>query len=185
MHAETGKSVYIDLNPKTFALPNYFKEHKGPFINNTVYLLSDAHLSLYAREWGTDFNKTMDKLITISRHKDIDFILSTQETSRLDKNIITAVDAVIFKEPSLLASEFERPEVRKLVEEANEVFKPLGKKEKLETAYAITQTGRHVVTDIHLPFYWSNELSKRYGKLDWDTSTPESRGTVLKIRYGT
>lgn len=182
IHTITRKQILIDLKPEQYALPLYFIEFEGQFYNNSIMLLSDAHLTLYAREWGTDYNKTIDKFITISRHKNVDFIFTTQETTRMDRNIVTAVDAIIWKEPSTLAAEFERPEIRKLVLEANKVFEGKGKKEKWSLAYAVTQSGNHVITDIKLPFYWSEELSKRYGKLEWHTEPEEEKAQVLRIR---
>jgi len=159
-----GKFIYIDLQPKKYNLPSYFRRFTEKFIPNSILLLSDAHLSLYSREWRTDFNKTMDKLQTISRHRDIDIIYTTQQTRRLDINIVAGVDCIIFKEPSMMAAEFERPEIRKMTETAQLWFKDRSQKTKWGRAVAFIQQGEHRIEFITKPYYWSEELSKAYGK---------------------
>jgi len=176
---EHKKIIYIDLHPKKYNLPSYFKRFTGKFVPYSILLLSDAHLSLYSREWRTDFNKTMDKLQTISRHRDIDIIYTTQQTRRLDINIVAGVDCIIFKEPSMMAAEFERPEIRKMTETAQLWFKDRSQKTKWGRAVAFTQQGEHRIEYITKPYYWSEELSKAYGK-EFEAK-PKQPTTTVKI----
>lgn len=174
-----GKHIYISLQPERYNLPGYFKNFKRKFVPDSVLLLSDAHLSLYSREWRTNFSKTMDKLQTISRHRNIDIIYTTQQTRRLDINIVAGVDCIIFKEPSMLAAEFERPEIRKMTEIAQLWFKDRSQKIKWGRAVAFTPQGEFRLEYIKKPYYWSEELSKAYGqelKLK-----PEQPTTVVKM----
>lgn len=164
LRSSNQKLVYIDLQPKKYNLPSYFKQFKQKFPTDSILLLSDAHLSLYSREWRTDFSKTMDKLQTLSRQRDIDIIYTTQQTRRLDINIVAGIDCIIFKEPSMLASEFERPEIRKMTETAQLWFKDRSKKIKWGRAVAFTPQGEHRIEYITKPYYWSEELSKAYGR---------------------
>jgi len=158
------KQIYSNLDPDRYNLPGHFHKYKRRLPQNSVLLISDAHLSLYAREWSMNFNKTMDKLQTISRHRNIDIIYTTQQTSRLDINIVSGVDCLIIKEPSLMAMKFERPEIRKMTEKAHKFFKGQTQKEKWRRAVAFTSIGILYIDYIEKPHYWTEKISKRYGR---------------------
>lgn len=172
------KYIYVDLKPEKYGLPEYFRMFDRKFYESTIILLSDAHLSLYSREWGTDFNKTMDKIQTIARHRNIDIIYTTQQTRRLDINIVAGVDCILFKEPSLMAYKFERQEIKDMTEQTKTYFSDKPKKWKWEHALAFTHTGIHKVENIKKPYYWTEELSKAYGM-----NVEEETGvTTVKLR---
>jgi len=177
--AQYKKYIYISLNPKKYFLPSYFREFKEVFLNDSVLLLHDAHIDLYAREWGTDFNKTMDKLQSISRHKNIDIVYTTQQARRLDVNIVAGSDALVFKEPSLLAPSFERPQLRDLSEKATTYFRGKSKRWKWEHAYVFTHVGEVTVSDIKKPYYWSEDLSRVYGQEQLEE--PKKEYTTIQV----
>ena len=158
------KKVYSGMEPERYNLPSHFQKYKRRLPPNSVLLLSDAHLTLYAREWGTPFNRTMDKLQTISRKRNLDIIYNTQQTRRLDINIVSGVDFLMFKEPSLMAMKFERPEIRKMTEQAYKFFEDQTQQEKWRRAVAFTSAGELHITNIEKPEYWTEKLSKRYGR---------------------
>ncbi|WP_157727017.1 hypothetical protein [Thermococcus siculi] len=157
------------------------------FPDNSVVLLHEAHFYLHARRSMADQNVEIDKLITVSRHKNVDIIVETQQSFRLDRNIVAEVDALIFRVPELMQEKFERPEVRWITEMAKEAFKPyveeymvvqdgevVGsfrriKPEALKKAFIY---GKNYVGmyphDIPLPSYWSEEISRAYGELRED-----------------
>jgi AAA+ ATPase superfamily predicted ATPase len=89
---------------------------------DSVVLVHEAHHLLHARRSMDTENLEVDVLLTVSRHKNSDIIFETQQSQRLDKNTVTSVDAVIFREPALMQAEFERSGMRKLVRNADEVF---------------------------------------------------------------
>lgn len=88
----------------------------------SVVLIHEAHHLLHARRSMDSANLEIDTLLTVSRHKDSDIIMETQQSQRLDKNMVTGSDAVVFREPALMQSEFERSGMKKLVRRADEVF---------------------------------------------------------------
>lgn len=157
------------------------------FPDNSVVLLHEAHFYLHARRSMADQNIEIDKLITVSRHKNTDIIVETQQSFRLDRNVVAEVDALIFRVPELMQERFERPEVRWITEMAKEEFKPyieeytvtkggkvVGryrrvKPEALKKAFIY---GKNYVGmyphDISLPSYWSDEISRAYGELKED-----------------
>jgi hypothetical protein len=157
------------------------------FPDDSVVLLHEAHFYLHARRSMADQNIEIDKLITISRHKNVDIIVETQQSFRLDRNIVAEVDAIIFRVPELMQEKFERPEVRWITEMAKKAFEPyieeyvvkqegrvIGryrriKPEALRKAFIY---GKNYVGmyphDIPLPSYWNDEISRAYGELKED-----------------
>ena len=89
---------------------------------DSVVLVHEAHQLLHARRSQQAENIEIDELVTVSRHRNSDILFETQQSGRLDKNSVMAVDAVIFREPALMQADFERKGMRKIVREAEEVF---------------------------------------------------------------
>ena len=178
------------------------------FPDNSVVLLHEAHFYLHARRSMADQNIEIDKLITVSRHKNVDIIVETQQSFRLDRNIVAEVDAIIFRLPELMQEKFERPEVRWITEMAKKAFEPYVKEyvvkrdgkivgrfretspEVLKKAFIY---GKNYVGmyphDIPLPSYWSDEISRAYGELREDRierkaeSNPALRLLMEKPEY--
>ena len=171
------------------------------FPDNSVVLLHEAHFYLHARRSMADQNIEIDKLLTISRHKNVDIIVETQQSFRLDRNIVAEVDALIFRVPELMQEKFERPEVRWITEMAKKAFEPYIKE------YVVKQNGKVVGQyreilpeakkkafiygknyvgmyphDIPLPSYWSDEISRAYGELKEDVAEREAeKNPALKL----
>lgn len=89
---------------------------------NSVVLIHEAHHLLHARRSMDSANLEIDTLLTVSRHKNSDIIMETQQSQRLDRNMVTGADAVVFRQPALMQAEFERSGMKTLVREADAVF---------------------------------------------------------------
>ena len=89
---------------------------------DSLVLIHEAHQLLHARRSQNSENLEIDELVTISRHRNSCIVFETQQSQRLDRNSVTAVDAIIFREPALLQADFERSAMKKIVREAEEVF---------------------------------------------------------------
>jgi len=89
---------------------------------DSVVLVHEAHQLLHARRSQNSENIEIDELVTVSRHRDSVVIFETQQSQRLDRNSVTSVDAIIFREPALMQAEFERKQMRKIAREAEDVF---------------------------------------------------------------
>jgi|GEM_PF-2370929 len=155
------------------------------FPDDSVVLLHEAHFYLHARRSMNEANVEIDKLVTVSRHKNVDIIVETQQSFRLDRNIVAEVDGIIFRLPELMQEKFERPEVRWITQMAKKAFAPYIKEHKVvdESGKVIgvyREVSPEVVKkafifsknyigmyphDIPLPSYWSEEISKAYGEL--------------------
>lgn len=158
------------------------------FPQDSVILLHDAHFYLHARRSMSQGNIDIDKLVTVSRHRNVDIIVETQQSFRLDRNIVAEVDAIIFRLPELMQERFERPEVRWITDMAKKAFSPyIGEYQVVDDSGKAVGTYRKVSPevvkkafvysknfigmyphDIPLPSYWSEEISRAYGELRAD-----------------
>jgi len=188
------KPAYIIGFPahKRHLLPSWIKPLDDLYFpDNSVVLLHEAHFYLHARRSMNDQNIEIDKLLPVSRHKNVDIIIETQQSFRLDKNIVAEVDALIFRAPELMQEKFERPEVRWITERAKEAFSPYVKEyrvvrggkvvgrymkllpEAKKKAYIYGKNYEGMFPhDIPLPSYWSDEISRAYGELEEKTEEP-------------
>ena len=144
---------------------------------NSVVLVHEAHHIAHARESQEAENLSIDKLVTVSRHKDSDIIFETQQTQRLDRNFPAASDAIITKQPALLQEEFERRQMKDIIGEANDVFdqyRTVHDKDNytfveedddiVKHAYVHADTFRgEYPYEIQLADHWSDDISKAYG----------------------
>jgi len=143
---------------------------------DSVVLIHEAHHLLHARRSMDSANLEIDTLLTVSRHKNSDIIMETQQSQRLDKNMVTGSDAVVFREPALMQSEFERSGMKKLVRRADEVFEQYvetvdgdgytyRKKSDEVKKHAYVHSDRFVGEyphKIELAEHWSDDISRAY-----------------------
>lgn len=128
-HVEQPRDAYIMGLPEDVAahLPGWI-ERLSPtttmseWPEDSIVLFHEAHHLLHARRSMDAENLEIDKLLTISRHKNSCVIVETQQSQRLDRNAVTAVDAVIVRQPALLQTEFERKGMREVISCAEEIF---------------------------------------------------------------
>ena len=84
----------------------------------------------------------------------------TQESRSIDKNIASSANVIIFKEPGILQSEFERPELNYLAKKASEAFASInGNKQQWSYVYA-PDTSFSGLMKNGLPSFWKPELGR-------------------------
>jgi len=186
----TGKPVYSSYDPGRFKLPHDWRLRAGNvYESNSIQLVSDAHLEYFYAEWHTDMASALVKLVSVSRHKDIDFVYTTQTSSLFTRRALEQVDCLILKEQSFLADKLERAEVQDFVLDANQYYgldtahdyrgnvlwKAKNSQEwKWEHALAFTHEGRFEIEGIKKPAWFTEEMSKIYGgaKMEGQQTTP-------------
>ena len=168
---EKGMPCYVR------GIPELLEEHLPEWIqvvhprsrdlpDDSAVFIDEAALYLYAREFGSDLNKAMDALLTVSRHKNLVLVFATHFTRKIDINVITDCDMLCFKQPGLMHARFERRELRSLVREVYQKFSKLPEPRQRYT-YVITDDYEgFAVSD--LPSFWKNELSTPFRGLDLD-----------------
>ena len=92
--------------------------------NKCIALVDEAYLAYHARGHMSQESKAMSQILNLSRQRDQTLIFVAQEARQVDKNIASAASVLAFKELGMLQLEFERPELRKLVAEAQVVTLP-------------------------------------------------------------
>lgn len=151
---------------------------------DSVVLVHEAHQLLHARRSMDSANVEIDELVTVSRHRNSDIIFETQQSQRLDRNSVTAVDAIIVREPALMQAQFERKQLRPIIQEAEEMFD-----QYTETVSGDSYTYRETSTEVkrhayihssrfvgEYPFeieltgYWSEDISKAYAEVEGEPS---------------
>jgi len=163
---------------------------------DSVVLIHEAHQLLHARRSMDGANIEIDELVTVSRHRDSDIIFETQQSQRLDRNSVTAVDAIIFREPALMQADFERKQLRPIVKDAEEMFEQYTEtieedgytfREKSDEVkkHAYIHSGRFIGEyphEIGLADHWTESISKAYSEVSEqqaDTGLDEDEQTAL------
>jgi len=149
------RPVYVPMSER-HGRPHYFRAFDGVFRDDSVYLITDASISYHARRWQQADSVELSMIQSTRRHSNLDLIWDTQNTGLLDTDIPRHVNALIIKQPSVLQSDFERPQIRRIFDEANAAVGKWTKKK----AYVISDGGRFTVTGIDLPPYWNENISR-------------------------
>jgi hypothetical protein len=127
-----------------------------------IVIVDEAYLLYHARGSTTQESKEMAKIINLSRQKGQTIIFVTQESRSIDKNIASSANVIIFKEPGILQSEFERPELNHLAKKAVAAFAPInGNKQQWSYLYA-PDTNYSGLINNELPSFWKPELGRMF-----------------------
>jgi len=193
----TDRDAYILGFPEelTDELPSWVEVLSTDFAvenwpEDSVVLVHEAHHLVHARRSMDAENLELDTLLTVSRHKNSDVIFETQQSQRLDRNMITAVDAVIFREPALMQADFERSQLATLTKRAEEVFEQYVTEVETEdftwreksnevVKHAYIYSGRfegEYPHEIPLADHYTEAISKAYGEAKIDAGNSGSGG---------
>ena len=106
-------------------------------------------------------NKVLSDLILISRHKGINILFISQNSSNLEINVLRQADLLILKPSSLLQKNFERNIVKKIYKNTQKEFKTLKEKEGKRITYFYSDEFRGFISN-PLPSFWEESLSKSF-----------------------
>ncbi len=129
-----------------------------------VYFIDEAAVWFYARRWRSDLNELFDTILTVARQKKLLLILATHYTRKLDINIITDTDMLIFKKPGLLYKHFERRELRKIYEKVEKAFSEVNNDYR-KYCYVLSEDYEGLARN-DLPTFWREELSYSFYGID-------------------
>jgi hypothetical protein len=129
--------------------------------NNSLVLVDEAGISFSARDSMKKGNKEMANLLAIARHKNLSLIFITQNSAMLDLNVLRLADVLLFKEPSLLQSRFERKNLQDMFQKVGENFKDLDNRKNY--SYVISDDFEGMIYS-SLPGFWNESISKSFSK---------------------
>lgn len=167
---------------------------------NSVVLIHEAHHLIHARRSMNAENLELDRLVSVSRHKNSNIIYETQMSNRLDRNAVAAVDGILVRWPALMQEDFERQAVKPIIKDARAVLEKYVTVhdeddftfvERQENDDGTDLLKRHVYVhadqfrgeyprEVQLPDHWKEEISKAYG--GDQSSTPQETKTLEEIR---
>lgn len=152
---------------KQGALPDWMKYKNYQWTEyflrqpKTFNILDDAALRAHAREWYRKEQINLNKMLTLRRHNQSMFLITTQETAEIDRGVMPKIDYWLLKKPGRMASKFERPEIRKDTERIRKNFIKLERKEKVDPRkYTWVESDLYdgFVGPTGLPTGWKKEL---------------------------
>jgi len=183
-HRGSGKSVlaysilehlYLNIPDKTLLVynppkPDIFPKFIKPiydmdFPENSAILIDEAYIELSSRSSMNKKNKTIDMLNGLARQKDLLIIYITQDSTRVDINIIRSADILMVKRLSKRQVDFERKEIRKWLSNIKLALDAVDDYKKAVYIDCDTEQYQYsgVITNcITLPSFWSEELSKSW-----------------------
>ncbi len=129
--------------------------------NNSLVLIDEAGISFSSRSSMKQSNKDLAELLAIARHKNLSLIFITQNSAMLDLNVLRLCDILLFKEPSLLQTRFERKALQDMFNKVGDSFSTI--ENKKEHFYVISDEFEGLIKS-GLPEFWNESISKSFRK---------------------
>ena len=129
--------------------------------NNSLVLIDEAGISFSSRSSMKKSNKDLADLLAIARHKNLSLIFITQNSAMLDLNVLRLCDILLFKEPSLLQTRFERKALQDMFGKVGDSFSKI--EEKKAHSYIISDDFEGLIKS-GLPEFWNESISKSFRK---------------------
>lgn len=170
------KTYMIDSKGVVAQYPRWMKyanPEKPRLSQDSIIFLDDAHLTHYSREWSKGKAKRIDFIARERRQSGNTIIYTTQQSRVLDINLISMASCIVFKRPSKLQLEVERPLIKKMFKRANaELAKVEYAKNK---AYVVSNNYEGLVT-VQKPGWFTDKMSKAHSKVygEEEKSNPKS-----------
>lgn len=136
--------------------------YKYPHLESgAMTMYDDAQLRSSAREWYSKKHVDFNKILSLARHKHAGIMITTQETSEIDRAILPKVNYLIIKKPGIFGASMDRPEVRKISMAVRQKYEKEIEGRGLDPRqynYVISDTWEGWVGPTGTPTYWSSEL---------------------------
>ncbi len=159
-HNETRRKCYA-LGYESTRLPWWIRKvdaiEKIP--NNSTVLFDEGAVLFSSRDSMKNINKELGKIMAIARHKNLTLVLITQNSAMIDLNVLRLADTLIFKEPSLLQSKFERKELKDMYEKVKPEFDKL---EEKRAYFYVWDDDFQGILKYDLPNFWSEKISTSF-----------------------
>lgn len=160
MYAKNQRKLYAMGFNKT-DMPAFIEvvESIEQIKNNATVLIDEGGVLFSSRNAMTKPNKLLSQLILVARHKNLNILFISQNSSNLDVNILRQADHLILKPTSLLQEDFERKKIRDVYEEVKLDFEKHANQKGL--TYIYSELFRGFVAN-PLPSFWNTNISKSF-----------------------
>jgi len=163
------KNLLVYNFPKPDILPDFIQPiYDINFPENSAVLIDEAYIEFSARSAMSKKNKVIDMLNGLARQKDLLIIYITQDSTRIDINIIRSADVLMIKRLSKRQVEFERKEIKKILKSIKEKIDYLKDIDIIKKSVYIDidmpnlQFSGLIKNCITLPKFWNDNLSKAW-----------------------
>jgi len=131
---------------------------------NSIALIDEAYLIYHARGSMAAASKAMSQALNLSRQRNQILIFVTQEARQVDRNIASSASVLIFKDMGMLQTEFDRPELRKLVGQAKSALG--GKTGDLRPwSFVYSSDADYLgLLESRLPTFWKPSISRLFAQ---------------------
>jgi len=128
----------------------------------SIALIDEAYLPYHSRSSSAAASKDMSQILNLSRQKELTLLFVTQEARQLDKNIASAASVYLIKDLGMLQLEFERPELKKVLAEAQNSLDLLsGDKRPYTYVYSPDANFKGLLKSV-LPSFWKPSFSRLF-----------------------
>ncbi|MGK0209356.1 MAG: hypothetical protein ACI83O_000633 [Patescibacteria group bacterium] len=127
--------------------------------NDSFVLIDEGGILFNSRSSMSNANKFLSELILVARHKNLNILFISQNSSNLEINILRQADFLVLKPSSLLQKEFERKIIQKLYDKSSEDFEKFADDPGITYVYSGNFQG---FVSNPLPSFWSDKLSKGF-----------------------
>jgi len=132
----------------------------------SIALIDESYLQFHSRESMSAGKADLSRILNLSRQKEQTLIFVSQEARQIDKNIASSANVVIAKDPGMLQVEFDRPELRTIIRDAQRSFAPI-RGDKRSWAYVFSPDAEFVgMLESVLPTFWKESLSRLFAESD-------------------
>jgi len=153
------KCFAIGFKPEEF--PSWIKvvSDISELENNSWVLIDEGGILFNSRSSMSNANKLLSQLILIARHKNINILFISQNSSNLDINILRQADFLVLKKSSLLQKEFERKIIQKIYSDIQKKFEEYSTDKGVTYLYSGNFKG---FVSNPLPSFWKESISKSF-----------------------
>lgn len=160
IYAKSKRKIYA-IGFKNEDMPSWIEvvDSIEKIHNNSTILIDEGGVLFSSRNSMTKPNKLLGQLILVARHKNLNILFISQNSSNLDVNILRQADYLILKPTSLLQEDFERKKIRDVYEEIEKDFEK--HKTQKGITYIYSELFRGFIAN-PLPSFWSTNISKSF-----------------------
>lgn len=172
LHKKHPAFIFGLPESKHALLPSHIKpiDDLDQIPDGSAFVVDEAYKEFYSRMSMSAQNKFIDTLVALSGQKGLKALYITQQARRLERGIVGGVDFVLFKKPSLMQMEFDRPQFRARLTKVYKAFQELTPPEGMSLqdyqkrcTYIFSEDYVGMIENSNTPpEWWSEEISKAY-----------------------